>query len=167
MPSTLVVGSNTYVTRAEANTYLGDQIHSATLWTALSDDNKDLSLLTAFNALNLLGLVEDGVAIDPADAPTNVKRAQMELAFAYSQDPTLANGTGHEGQNIKSAKAGSAEVEYFRPLSPKRFPTLVRLLLANYMPTPATNISGSASGGTGVCSEFDAADTYGRSAGFH
>lgn len=47
MVSQLVVGENTYVTLAEADTYLEDSLR-ATAWTGIDDDTKARALISAF-----------------------------------------------------------------------------------------------------------------------
>lgn len=71
---TLVLNTNTWVTRAEADSYL-DERANATAWEPLDNDTKDRCLISAFRWINR---VYTGM---PAVATTNMKYAQIELAW--------------------------------------------------------------------------------------
>lgn len=55
----------------------------------------------------------DSVAILLNTVAIGIEQAQMELAFELSQDTDL-EGSGGEPNNLRRAKAGSAEVEFYR-----------------------------------------------------
>lgn len=179
--STLTVGVNTYVTRAEADTYLGDTYGQAALWAAQSNDQKDQALLTAFKLLErqvwqgtAVGAISfprtdlydcAGLAVSSASVPDEVEQAQIELAFAITQDPTLATKTTTD-DNTKSLKAGSAAIEFFnRDGSPSqvigRFPANVMELIRCFLASYAGGMSGAETFGNECPETFDT-DGYDR-----
>lgn len=118
------VGTNSYVTAAEAGAYFGASL-SAGAWAEVED--RDAALVSAARRLDQVawrgrrsdpqqplawprsGAVDaDGRPI-PADAiPDNVKRAQMELALAMSREDLTAD-TGLEA--FESVKVGPLDVK--------------------------------------------------------
>lgn len=152
MPSTLTVGVNTYVTRAEATTYLGDVI-GAESWAFLDPDTQDKALLTAFKLLErqlwqgeAVGAVDwprtgvidcEGEPVSDATVPDDIESAQIELAYALTVDPSLAGKTT-TADNTKRLKAGSAEIEFFNTdgsdnFAPGRFPPNVMELIKCFL----------------------------------
>jgi hypothetical protein len=182
--SALVVGTNTYVTLAEASVFLGDSTRAADLWAGLDPDTQNRSLLTATKLLERpdwngqetdpaqilafprTGLTDqDGNAVDPTMVPQEIKDAECELAFELTQNPDLETSMG-TGSNIRVAKAGPAEVEYFRPTDGTRnmrFPWIVQELVAPFL--GGRNPTLGIVSGTDVGSAFDAADEYGFNQG--
>ena len=80
----------------------------------------------------------------PTEIPDDIKHAQIEYAYELSQDPSIE--TGRVGvQNTKRVKAGSVEVENFRPSEGKTAPSVVLQLIADYLESGST--SGVSSGG--------------------
>lgn len=184
MPSTLVVGTNTYVTRAEANTYLGDSFAWATNWDALLDEQKDQCLLSAFRLLEKQSWAgesvggtpffpADGVTdcygeeIDNSTVPPDIEAAQIELAYAISQNADLETLTTTDDPT-RRLQAGSASIEFFNrdgSVTPARFPGNVMELIKCYL--------ASSTGGTGIEaigadgeSIFDPCDDYDRNLPF-
>jgi hypothetical protein len=158
MAFTIVVGTNSYVTRAEADARLEQGLGQA-LWFALSGVQRDQHLVEAFQlierqryrgtrtggAAQLTQFPRDGVtSCDGYDesgvtpAPVAVKEAQVLLALELARDPGVATAAG-VGSNVRRAKAGSAEVEFFASarnsagLDAERFPTPVQELLRCYL----------------------------------
>lgn len=157
MVATIVVGTNSYETEAEADTYLEAAVHG-TAWATAT--NKVESLITAYRDISLMTLVDPvtGLAVDPSSAPQPVKDAQSELALVLSSSPASAQASGQGGTNIKSAGAGSAKVVFFRPEDKTRFPTIVSRLLAPYIGAGASaagGIQGSCASGVDGTSSFD------------
>ncbi len=106
--------------------------------------------------------------------PSDIKAAECELAFQFSQDPTLENnvGAGASGTdgNIKKVEAGSAKVTYFRPTDGVPFPTVTWQLMKDYRdgacPSSTTTV-GSVAYGTGDSSAFTCPDDrYGVNRGY-
>jgi hypothetical protein len=155
MVSTLVVGTNTYVTNAEADTYLEDSITGGP-WAFLDEETQDRSLISAFRILAKqpwagsktdpdqladfprTGIECNGETVDSALVPEDIKSAQIELALLLGQDPTLANSS-NTGSNTKRLQAGSASVEYFNSTDgsggtqASRFPPQIQELLNCYL----------------------------------
>lgn len=165
MPSALVatVGgatSNTYVTRDEANTYFGDRIDGDD-WTSAANDTKDRALLTAAKRIDLekyegektdtdqalqwprLYVFDEVVDPDeelPSDEiPEKVKRAQMELAFAYITGSVAPTPTGAD--EFKRITIGRFTVEPNQsttetPQGTQDMPDLVKRLLKPFLVLP-------------------------------
>lgn len=147
---TPVVGTDSYVTVANADTYHAASIHGAS-WTAASTTTKEQALLTACRMLERQtwqgtktspsqaldwprsGLSDpEGVAIPSGAVPQFIKDAQCELALSLINDPSVQTSTD-TSLNTRRLKAGSAEIEYFRPTSGSRFPTIVAELVNYYL----------------------------------
>ena len=160
MPSPLVVGTNTYVTLAAADSYLEDSPSAFLLWATGDPDQKARCLISAFRAID--PLMPD--TVDPLAAPQPVKDAQVVYAYELSRKPALEASTS-TGSNIKAAGAGPAQVEFFRPTDGSRFPARVTELLAPYLGLGITPGSAPGSGSDGPSSQFDDCDSYGLSEG--
>ena len=137
--STVTVGTDTYsvyaltanaVTDADSfwNLRLGA---AATAWAAATTDDKSRALVLASDwidrALTFSGTktvsTQDrewprddafcgDTAVTDGTTPDALATATFWLAGAITEDNTIVDGTG-EGSNVKVAKAGSAEVEFF------------------------------------------------------
>ena len=86
----IVVGQNSWVTLAEADTYFTDRIGTSS-WFSLTDtpstpgaDSKEGYLITAFNIL----IGSPDVSLSPSLTDDNVKKAQMEFALFLVQHYT-------------------------------------------------------------------------------
>lgn len=100
----------------------------------------------------------DGTAVDSATVPIEIVQACYELAAQFVLDASLADAA-NANSNLKRAKAGSAEVEYFRPTVGGRFSTAVQELVGQFL-AGAGSASGPYVAGTDVESSFDADDAY-------
>lgn len=124
-----------YATLAEANEYLAVDPIRATAWTALSDTQKGQRLVAATRRLDQLrwlgaktggdaaqpnafprtGLVyADGTAVPDDEVPLAVEQACCLLAGTIAIN-AAASQAGSSASNTRRVKAGSAEVEFFRP----------------------------------------------------
>lgn len=152
----LVVGTNSYISRADSVAYFTDRLEGAA-WLALLDADKDKALISAADMIDRqdwqgqrfaqpptqtmdwprTGLTDqEGFPIIPAtvlDFPQFLKDAQCQLALALSANPALATQTTSSGDPVKFLKAGSAEIEYFKSTAGTRFPTIVDELLGPYL----------------------------------
>lgn len=180
MVSALTVGTNTYVSSADADTYLMDSLRGAP-WVSLDPDTKAQALITAtrllekqcwsgaktdplqalsFPRTNLLDGY--GNVLDSSVVPEAVVEAEIELAFELSQDTSLET-SGGTGSNTQTLKAGSASISYFRPTAgangagSPRFPPIVMELIRAFM-CGFGGVPGSFVDGTDVPSAFDVAD---------
>lgn len=184
MTSTPTIGltGNSYATIATADTYLGDAAR-ALAWSGLSTSEKARALISATRLLDKqcwqgvktnasptqtmqwprTGVMRaDGTTVDPATVPLEIIDGMIELAFDLSQDTSL-EGSSSTASNIRRAKAGSAEVEFFRPggafgtAGSTRFPTEVMEYVGQFMCGFRAN-TGAIATGTGACSQFDNSD---------
>ena len=154
-------GVVTGITLVHAGTYSVEPAATAaatTGGTGGDDCTVDLTFMDQVSDLPRTGLVDcDGRALDSTTYPTIVKEAQFLLAYMMSQDVDLEDSTG-SGTNVKRVKAGSAEVEFFRPEGDNmRFPVqvweLISCLLASS--SAAAALLGGFRGGAGDTSFFD------------
>lgn len=191
--STITIGAVNYTAYAsvsEADEYLAvDPVRGAT-WTALTADEKGARLVAATRRLDLLdwagsktgdegtqenawprtGLTyPDGTAVSTSEVPIEVENATILLAGTIAIDAKNANA-GTSGTNTKRLKAGSAEIEYFRPTSGKALQDesafgLIRIFLAAFAATSAG--SGAYAGGSTKTSSFCDEDMgYGLDEGY-
>lgn len=132
----ITIGATTYqsyASVAEADALLAIDPTRGTAWDALSNDAKGARLVAATRAIDLrnwqgsrtgdpqatafprTGLPDcDGVEQPTDTIPQRVEDATIYLAGTIELNNAAA-GAGGSGSNIKRAKAGSAEVEFFRP----------------------------------------------------
>jgi len=97
MAATIVVGTNSWVTEAQANTYFEARIKAGDYWTNNASDNIP-ALITAYNWLNAGGY---GL---PAVATQNMKDAQCEMAmFLLQHQPDLDLRMGLQVQGVIAA----------------------------------------------------------------
>lgn len=111
------VGSNTYDSFADidyADEYLAADILRAASWAALSLEAKGRALVSATRAM--LALPWCDTTPDPTEAQAApIPEVTTMLAADLAANPKLfADASGDS--NVKRAKAGSAEVEFFSPI---------------------------------------------------
>ncbi|MEJ7831332.1 MAG: hypothetical protein WKF79_00320 [Nocardioides sp.] len=128
-------GGNTYQSFADldfASEYLGGDVLRAVPWALLNDEAKARALISATRMLLTLPWCE--TPPDPAEAvlPAVIREVTAMLAADLGSKPKLfADASG--SSNVKSVKAGSAQVEFFAPVdggAPIPFSLWNRLLLA-------------------------------------
>lgn len=166
----LVVGTNSYISRANADTYFLDSLRN-TSWSALSTTVKDQALITATRMIDRqtwagaktsssqalqwprTGVTDAyGNAVDSSAVPQAVIDATCELALALALDPTIETNTS-SGSNIKRVSAAKGtDIEFFRPTSGGRFPTIIQELLKAFTGGSASvaSVGGEVSGNCGV-----------------
>lgn len=183
---TLIVGTNTYVTLAEYNTFL-DEILGANI--DADDTTKQRSLITAFNIFQVADwqgsktvdtqtaawprtdVFCDGEEIDPNTVPVNIENGQMQYAnLMISNQSLVDNPTGASQTGIKRAGAGSATVEFFSNNAnltieaERRFPTPVWELVECFL---AANILTAESLASGLSDKSSFAhNRYGLNKGY-
>lgn len=102
--------------------------------------------------------------------PVAVTNGMIELAYEISQDPTI-EAADSTATNLKRAKAGSAEVEFFRPGGPfgtsgaTRFPAIVMEWLGQFFCGASGSTMGGIVSGTDAESQFDDCDGSGLTQG--
>jgi len=110
----LTVGTNAYISRADADTYFADNLQDVA-WTALSDTIKDQAIVTSAQRIELQAIESKKFPIALIDIPANLASGNAEYALAMTQDAGLITGGSEStGSNNKKLKAGSAEIEFFR-----------------------------------------------------
>ena len=93
----IVVGTNSWVTEAEANTYFDDRVMASDYWTDGAGDNSP-ALITAYKWLNA------GKYDFPETATQPIKDAQCEYAFFLLQhQPGLDLRMGLQAQGVIAA----------------------------------------------------------------
>lgn len=177
----VVVGTNSYITRAEANTYFAEALHAAT-WDAATDENKDKALVTAFRMIDRqtwegektvssqvqefprTGLTDkDGNAVSSSSVPQEVKDGQAELALSLLDDLTVQSQAS-TGTNVKEVDAKGVSVTFFNPSNPDeetRFPTIVQELLGPFLGNDGFDLLASESLGSDATGLFGQTE-YGK-----
>ena len=154
----LVVGTNSYISRADAIIYLADALHAES-WDAASTESKDRALVTAARMLERQQWVgeqatnvgqtmqwprtgvsdREGVELPSDTVPQFILDAQCELAVALLDDVSVQSNAD-TSTNIRRMKAGTAEIEYFVGKSGTRFPTVVHELIGYYLANSSSYI---------------------------
>lgn len=92
----------------------------------------------------------DGDAVADGTIPDNIAYGEFELALSLLEDEAIQDSAS-TGSNVKRAKAGSAEVEFFRPTigTPQahQFPQTVHELVACYFDGSNSGIGAPYAGG--------------------
>ena len=181
------VGYTSYATVAEADPFLNIDPVRETKWEALSVDNKGKMLVSATRRLDLLtwqgektgGALQenawprtgvtflDGTAVSTSEVPQEVENATILLAGSIAIRAATSQA-GTSGSNRKRFKAGSAEIEFFRPTAGKPLQddsafALIDIFLEASTTSPAL---GPLATGTDGLSEFCDQDKFGRRRGF-
>lgn len=113
----ITIGANNYdsfIAVADADIYLAGDIARATAWALLNDDAKGRALISATRMLLTLPWCDE--TPDPAEEQAEpIPSVTAMLAADLAAKPKLfADASGNS--NIKRAKAGPAEVEFFSPV---------------------------------------------------
>jgi hypothetical protein len=96
MAVTITVGTNSWVTEAEANTYCDARLGASGYWANGAADNK-LALITAYTWLNVKYAL-------PVVGTTAIKNAQCEYAiFLLQHQPDLDLRMGLQAQGVVAA----------------------------------------------------------------
>lgn len=99
-----------------------------------------------------------GTPVTSGTTPDDIANGQFELALALLEDESVQDKRNTR-TDIKRAKAGSAEVEYFKPNAGEetKFPTVVQQLIGCYLASASTDLQVPYAGGI-VDSDFTATD---------
>lgn len=180
---TITIGANNYEAYADvatADVFLAADSRLNAIWTAADTDTKSRALVTSTRLIDRqdwkgtktvdtqplewprTGVVDrDGNALDPGVIPQEIIDGSIILAALIVEDPTLAEATS-TGSNTKRVKAGSAEVEFFRPQVGTRFPIILHELFGDLLESSSFgSSSGSRSFGTDQESTIPNADSFG------
>lgn len=125
MAATLVVGTNTYATLAEAETYMLTRLN-VSVWDAASDDNKNRALIMAANKMQDMPWVGNKYlstqtlawprsntgleTVTESVVPDDIKNTQAEFALAFLTNDVTAVRTNSSLPIRK--KVGQLEIEY-------------------------------------------------------
>lgn len=179
---TVTINSVTYTiygTLAGAEERLDAVLH-ATNWAAATTTNKSKALYTATQFLErqtwageptadgqALAWPRTGVTdrygneVDDATIPADVIAACYELAEILLGDATASQEATSAADNIKRIKAGSVEVEKWKPVAGGRFPTIVQELVGQYLAGSTASIGIPVlNGSDSDASSFDADDFF-------
>lgn len=166
MAVTLVVGTNTYIDLADAETYLEGSINTSA-WDAKSTDEKNRLLVSATRYLDRQDWVgektsdvqaldwprtgvtdPDGNAVDDSTVPQFILNAECELAAAMAADSSIQESSS-TGSDVKRLKADTVEIEYFSTtIGGTRFPTIVQELVGFYLEGSDSGFTDQYYGGT-------------------
>jgi hypothetical protein len=141
-----------YGTSAGADIYIAGKITDLD-WSGLPATKRAQALVSGTRLIRDY-LKLKGFDLDPADAvDAKIEEANYELAFLLAFDPSVAEQSTAE-TNIKALGAGSARVEYFRPVAGGRFPSIVQNLLASWLADQISTESSLTAGYNGsACNE--------------
>lgn len=117
MPS-VDIGAETYPAYADqdyADVFLLADARRSASWAARTPDTKGRGLVTATRLLQRQTGWTDG-APDINDPPEAVKEVTSMLADDILAKPLLGDDARQVGSNVKRAKGGPAEVEFFRAI---------------------------------------------------
>lgn len=138
--------ANSYVTRAEAVAYFAERLHTDA-WTALSDTEKDASLIMATRLIDRLlcfegtsatttqalrfpmtGLVlPTGATVPDDELPLVVKEATYEMALVLASTDVTQQSEA-EAQGLNKLKVGPIELGFKDALEHKTLPPVIRTL---------------------------------------
>lgn len=110
-----------------------------------------------------------GTALTDGTIPDQVVKGEFHLALALIADSTAQSLPG-TGTNVRRAKAGSAEVEFFRPTQGTAFdlpvPKTAYAFLGCLLASAAASAGEPVAYGTDECSQFTDRNRFGLSEGF-
>lgn len=183
--TTITISGNNYISNAsvaEADAYLAVDPVRGTSWAALTNDQKGSRLVAATRRLNLLdwagektgGAAQqdawprtgvtypDGTAVPDNEVPQEVEDATILLAGTINLTAS-ASQAGSSGSNKKRVKAGSAEVEFFRPTAGAQLQdetawALAKMFLGSADTSMTTSTTGQRATGTCETSSFSCPD---------
>lgn len=171
--ATVEIGANSYETYADvdaADEYLEAEFSAnGTAWRAASDDDKARALVTSTRVLDRMQWLGDPAeddqtlawpridtnidGVEDDEVPTDIVNASIELAAQIIAGTDALNQT--QAQSVKSQKAGSVAIEYWRQFTtPSRLPLPVKELVSIYLSGSTGAISGISVSGVDECSDF-------------
>lgn len=143
----VVVGTNSYISVADATTYFSDRLNVAE-WTAATDADKGKALVMAARSIDNLSFTgritesdqamawprsgvadREGRCIDDDDVPQQVLDAQCETALA------LIRGDISEGadRDVRRVRAGTVELEYRTGAPVRMVPDVAMQILSQFL----------------------------------
>lgn len=181
----LVVGTNSYASRADADTYFNDSLRK-TEWAAYSGSTKDRGLIEATRvferqvwagskevgsqalAFPRTGLKDkEGESLTGAETLVIVGEAQFEYALVLLADADELNTRDSTGSNVKQVGAGSAKIVFFKATKGARFPVSIMDLIGDWFGGGGSAVIGGVVSGNCDSSSFTSPDDkYGTIKGF-
>ncbi len=180
----LVVGTNSYASRADADAYFNDSLRKAE-WAAYGGSTKDRGLIEATRvferqvwagskevpsqtlAFPRTGLLDkEGEALTGAETLVIIGEAQFEYALVLLADSDALNTRDATGSNVKSVGAGSAKIVFFKATKGSRFPLTVTDLVGDWFGGSGAVVGGFVSGNCDESSFTSPDDKYGTIKGF-
>lgn len=180
----LIVGTNSYGARAEADSYFNDSLRKAQ-WAAYSSATKDQGMIEATRiferqawdgvketpsqtlAFGRTGLTDaNDVVLTPAETLEVAKEAQFEYALFLIADSSQINKREATGSNLKKVEAGSAKATYFKRIKGTRFPLTVTDLIGDWFGGTSDVVGGVVSGNSDSSSFTSPDCDYGLNRGF-
>lgn len=161
----LSVGTNSYISQADADTYFADNIRFAQ-WNTLDTQTKDRALVTASGQISRFVRETCQLPLTPP-INTDLANAAAELGLELTLN-AAAISQADTGSNTKRVQAGSVKVEFFRPTSGTRFNvnTTGLLRLAECIPESVSGVAGAFASGTSATSDFTDRCRYDRDEGY-
>lgn len=140
MAVVVIVGSNSWVTRAEADAYFEEK-WNASAWAALSDLQKDQLIITAYRWINQ----QPNLSISAASTATKVKNAQYEAAwFIYEYWTSYAKRRALDASGVDNFRVSS----FSESINDVKFPAYILGMLdefivneGGYFPTVTRDLS--------------------------
>lgn len=140
MAASIIVGTNSWVTIAESDSYLEEKL-DASAWASLTDLQKTQRLISAYRWINQ----QADISIAASSTADVVKYAQIETAWYMHK-----NWTAHDKRNALYAQ-GVREFDiskYSEKLEGAKLPEYIRLMLVdfitgggNYFPTVSRDMT--------------------------
>lgn len=156
----VTIGSDSfdiYGTTAGADSYMAAKI-GATAWAAASSTTKAQALVTGTRMIQRY-LASKGQTVDPSGAvDEEIENANYELANALVVNSEIQD-SATQSNNTKRLKAGSAEVEYFRPIDAGRMPFQVNELLNAWLAANGGGSFSATGAAYGTCNVSTLGDT--------
>jgi hypothetical protein len=171
--------ANAYYDVATADAYFTERLNTAN-WDALNTADKESALIMTANILDretykgtkASGAVREwgrdnivdkyGNAVANNVLPPDFNIANFEMALELANDNAVADTT-NQGSNIKSLKAGSAEIEYFRSTSKQALPDVVYNYLKPYIESAGGDVARAYAYGTNTVTGIE---EFSRTGGF-
>lgn len=94
----IVVGTNSWVTIVEADTYMSEKWNAASTWAALSNEEKEQLLITSYRWINS----DDRYEIGADEDSDGVKYAQIETAwYIYQYNDEIEKRMALQAQGVQ------------------------------------------------------------------
>jgi hypothetical protein len=149
----VVVGTNSYLTVSEADSYFADRLNAAE-WTVATTGDKEKALIMAarqIDRLSFMGSItstsqsmawprtgvadREGRPVSSTVVPQEVKDAQAETALSLLRGELTDGGD----RGIQRVKAGSVEVEYDSAVPVRTIPDIASSILASFVIATGVN----------------------------